>query len=165
MVSSQWWLYVDPDLNWPLNRHYRVINRSHFFTSQHTRKKQNLYSLFVLLIRLVEFRFRIVFRFSSLIGDSGMSLVLYSLCKTMSLIIELSSLLTCIHNSYIVLLIIWLMSCLCLFHILYMFRLLDLYHDIDPTILMGCTSSKLSIWRGGVPRELVVLFSKCKHGA
>lgn len=46
-----------------------------------------------------------------------------------------------------------------------MFRLLDLYHDIDPMILMGCTSSNLSIRRGGVPREVFELFSKCKHSA
>lgn len=81
-----------------------------------------------------------------------MSLILYSFCKTMNLVMKLPSVFICVRSLHIALSI---MTSLYLFHKLYMFRLVDLFHGIGPTILTGCTSYYLSIRRVGVPQELV----------
>lgn len=67
----------------------------------------------------MEFRIRIVLQFPNLLRDSGMFLVMYSSCNTMSSIIEISYLPNYVFNSYTALSVIWFMSSLYLFHKLY----------------------------------------------
>ncbi len=85
----------------------------------------------------MEFRLRVVLRFPNLLGDLCMSLLLFPLCKTLSLVVKLTSLAISVHGSYIALSIICSLSSLYIFHMLYMFRLIDLCDGIGPSILIN----------------------------
>lgn len=76
-----------------------------------------------------------------------MFLVLYSLCKTMSFIKELSFALISVYSSYTTLLVMCAMNSLYIIYMLHMIRLVDICYSNGPIILMGCTSSKSSIRR------------------
>lgn len=74
-----------------------------------------------------------------------MSLILYSSCKTIIAIKELSSLLISVHSLKTTLLVMCSMNSLSFNYMLLLIRLVDLYENIDRVILMGCTNSNLSI--------------------
>jgi hypothetical protein len=89
----------------------------------------------------------------------GMFLVLFSHCKTLSIVMKLSSLFIGVYSSYTALAIICSMSSFYFLGMLYMCRLVDICHDIGPIILTDCTSSYLSIRKVGVLGKVIVLFS------
>jgi hypothetical protein len=87
-----------------------------------------------------------------------MSLILYSSCKTIIAIKELSSLLISVHSSYTNFLVMCSINSLYFIYMLYLIRLVDLCYGNGSMILTGCTSSNLSIRRVKVLGELVILY-------
>mgnify|MGYP003703188357 CR=1 FL=1 len=74
-------------------------------------------------------RVRLSLRFPSLLGDSDMFLVFYSICKTMSLIKNVSSLIINVYSST-TLLVMYSMTSLYFVYMLHLIRLVNLCHGI-----------------------------------